>query len=118
MSLNRLNALVYLAVAVVVAPIVDFWHVGIYGSVRVLAVADGGVVVGGLIPGAVAPPEAGPVTPPVAVQVDAPQAEGGPGCIWADRRGFGILHGLMAGVGSFRGTGKEQDEREHGRGVA
>ena len=118
MSLNRLHALIYLTVAVVVAPVVDLRHVGIYASVGILAVADGGIVVGGLIPGAVAPPDAGPVSPPVAVQIDAPQAPRWPGCIWADREGFGLLHGLTAGVGSVRGTGKEQDEREHGRGVA
>ena len=118
MSLHRLQSLVYLAIAVVVPAVVDLRHVGIYSSVRVLAVADGGIVVGGLIPGAVAPAKAGPVSPPIAVQVNAPQATRGPGGIGAGHRSFGLLHGLTVALDGFGGTGKQQDEGDHGRGVA
>jgi len=118
MSLHRLQTLVYLAVAVVVPAVVDLRHIGIHGRIEVVAVADGGVVVGGLVPGAVPPSDAGPVSPPVHVQIDAPQATGWPGAIGADRGGFGLLHGLTVALDGFGGTGKQQNEGDHGRGVA
>ena len=118
MSLNRLHPFVYLAIAVVVPAVVDLRHIGIQGRIGVVTVADGGVVVGGLIPGAVPPSDAGPVSPSVHVQIDAPQATGRPGAIGADRGGFALLHGLTVALEGFGGTGKQQDEGDHGRGVA
>ena len=118
MSLHRLQSLVYLAVAVVVPAVVTLWHAGVYRSVEVVTVADGGVVVGRLIFGAVAPSHAGPVSPSVHVQIEAPQPTGRPGAIGVDGRGFGLLHGLTVALDGFGGTGKQQDEGDHGRGVA
>ncbi len=117
MSLHRLQSLVYLAVAVVVPAVVDLRHVGIQGRIEVVAVADGGVVVGGLVPGAATPAESGAVSPPVLIQIEAPQAAGGPGAIGAGRGGFGLLHGLTVALEGFGGTGKQQDEVEHGGGI-
>ena len=118
MSLNRLQALVYLAVAVIIHAVGDLHGIGADPVLPVVAVADGSVVVGGLILGAASPADSGAVSPAVQVQVNAPQAPRGANCIGANRGGYGLLHGIGAGVGSFRGTGKEQDECEHGRGVA
>ena len=118
MSLHRLQSLVYLAVAVVVYTVGDLHGIGADPVPPVVAVADGGVVIGGLVPGAVAPAKAGPVSPPIAVQVNAPQATRGPGGIGAGHRSFGLLHGLTVALDGFGGTGKQQDEGDHGRGVA
>lgn len=113
MSLHRLQSLVYLAVAVVVPAVVDLRHVGIQGCIPVVAVANGRigqVLTLGAIPLSIAPP--------VPIQIDAVQPTGGPWGIGADGGSFGLLHGLTAGVGGFGGTGKQQDEGDHGRGVA
>lgn len=118
MSLHRLQSLVYLTVAVVVYAVGDLYGIGADPVLSVVAVADGGVVVGGLTFGAATPAESRAVAPSVLIQIDAVQPTGGPGNIGADGWCFGLLHGLTAGVEGFRDTGKQQDEGGHGRGVA
>ncbi len=118
MSLHRLQSLVYLAVAVVVYTVGDLHGIGADPVPPVVAVADGGVVIGGLVFGAAAPAKSGAVAPSIHVQIDAPQATGRPGAIGADRGGFALLHGLTVALEGFGGTGKQQDEGDHGRGVA
>ncbi len=118
MSLHRLHPLVYLAVAVVVYAVGDLGGIGADPVVSVVTVADGGVTVHLSAACAATPADPGAVSPPVRIQIDAPQATGGARAIGAGCGDFGLLHGLTADVGSFGGTGKQQDEVEHGRGVA
>ena len=118
MSLHRLQSLVYLAVTVVVYAVGDIHGIGADPVVPAVTITDGGVAVGRLIFGAATPAESGTVAPAVHVQIETPQATGGHGTIGADGGGFGLLHGLTAALDGFGGTGKQQDERDHGRGVA
>lgn len=117
MSLNRLHSLVYLAVAVVVYTVGDLHSIGADPVLPIVAVADGGVVIGMLTFGAATPAESGAVSPPVHVQIEAPQATRWPGAIGADRGGFGFLHGLTVALDGFGGTGEGKDEVEHGGGI-
>ena len=118
MSLHRLQSLVYLAVTVVVYAVGDIHGIGADPVVPVVTITDGGVAVGRLIFGAAAPAKRGTVAPAVHVQIEAPQATGGPGGTGAAGRGFGLLYGLTVALDGFGGAGKQQDEDDHGRGVA
>ena len=113
MSLHRLQSLVYLAVAVVVYAVVDLGSIGTDPVVPVVTVADGGV--GQRLALRAVP---GPVSPAVLVQIDAVQPPDGPRIGGLAGGDFGLLHGLTAALDGFGGTGKQQDERDHGRGVA